>query len=136
MASKQDLMALLKEAGFRGQGLANAYAIALAESGGRARAHNPNASTGDNSYGLFQINMLGKMGPARLKQYGLSSNEDLFDPLTNAKVAYKMSHGGTNFQPWTTFTSGKYKDFLGQSGAQVSGGGSQTTGGGDQVAST
>lgn len=119
--AKSDLMALLKEAGFRGQGLANAYAIAIAESGGRARAHNPNASTGDNSYGLFQINMLGKMGPARRKQYGLSSNDDLFDPLTNAKIAFKMSHGGTNFKPWTTFTSGKYKDFLGQSGAQVSG---------------
>lgn len=119
--AKTDLMTILKEAGFRGQGLANAYAIALAESGGRARAHNPNAATGDNSYGLFQINMLGKMGPARLKQYGLSSNNDLFDPLTNAKVAYKMSHGGTNFQPWTTFTSGKYKNYLGQSGAQVTG---------------
>ena len=119
--AKQDLMGLLKKAGFRGQGLAHAYAIALAESGGRSGAHNTNAKTGDNSYGLFQINMLGGMGPARRKQYGLSANEDLFDPLTNAKVAYQLSHGGTNFKPWTTFTSGKYKDYLGQSGAQVTG---------------
>lgn len=91
---------LLKRAGFRGQGLRNMWAIMQRESGGNAQAFNGNRSTGDQSYGLFQINMLGKLGSARRRQYGLQSNEDLFDPLTNAKIAYRMSSGGTNLGAW------------------------------------
>jgi hypothetical protein len=125
-----DLMSILKQAGFKGQALNIAYAIAMAESSGNARAHNPNASTGDNSYGLFQINMLGAMGPERRKTFGLSRNEDLFDPLTNAKIAYKMSNGGKNWQPWSTYNRGDYRKFLGQSGADVSNSDAAPSGGG------
>jgi hypothetical protein len=114
------IVATLQAAGFTGSALATAYGIVRAESGGRPDAHNGNAGTGDNSYGLFQINMLGDMGPARRQKFGLSSNEDLFDPLTNAKVAYAISNGGTNFKPWTTYTSEKYKQFTagGQGGPE------------------
>ena len=108
-----DLMSILRQAGFSGNGLKMAYAIAMAESGGSAKAHNGNANTGDNSYGLFQINMLGAMGPERRRQYGLSSNDDLYDPLVNAKVAYKMSKGGTSWGPWSTYGSGAYKQYYG-----------------------
>src|SRR5438093_495185 len=121
------LMSILQQAGFSGKGLKMAYAIAMAESGGRANAHNGNADTGDNSYGLFQINMLGGMGPERRRQYGLSSNSALFDPRTNAKVAFKMSHGGTSWGPWSTYTSGAYKRYYGSSGASVSSGGGAVT---------
>ncbi|MFJ2650876.1 transglycosylase SLT domain-containing protein [Streptomyces sp. NPDC087420] len=125
------LMSILQQAGFKGAGLQMAYAIAMAESGGNAKAHNGNAGTGDNSYGLFQINMLGAMGPERRKQYGLSSNEALYDALTNAKVAYKMSKGGTSWGPWSTYGNGAYKQYYGGSGATVtssgSGGGTTTT---------
>ena len=114
------LMSILQQAGFKGEGLKMAYAIAMAESGGNAKAHNGNASTGDNSYGLFQINMLGSMGPARRAQYGLSSNDSLFDALTNAKVAYKMSNGGKNWGPWSTYTNGAYKKYYGGSGGSIS----------------
>jgi hypothetical protein len=105
-----DVLSVLQQAGFSGDSLATAYAIVKAESGGRANAFNPRGK--DLSYGLFQINMLGAMGPDRRKRFGLSANEDLFDPLTNAKVAYAISKGGTNFNPWTTYTSGKYQQFL------------------------
>ena len=126
-----DLMSLVHQAGFKGQAAQTMYAIVMAESGGNRFAHNTNSSTGDNSYGLAQINMLGSMGPERLRQYGLSSNSDLFDPLTNLKVAYALSNHGTNFSPWTTYTSGSYQQFMGQSGAQVSGhGGPGGSGGG------
>jgi cell wall-associated NlpC family hydrolase len=54
------------------------------------------------------------MGPARLKEYGLTSKEQLFDPLTNARVAYRLSDGGTNWQPWTTYTRGTYRQHLGE----------------------
>lgn len=99
-----------KAAGFSGEALAKAVAVALAESGGNPRAHN--AVPPDNSYGLWQINMLGSMGPARRKQFGLSSNSQLFDPVTNAKAAYAISSQGKNFRPWTTYTSGAYLRYL------------------------
>lgn len=114
-----DLRSILAQAGFSGHSLDMAYAIAMAESGGNARAFNGNSSTGDKSYGLFQINMLGAMGPERLKQYGLSSNDDLYDAIRNAQVAYRMSKGGTDWSPWSTFKTGAYRNYLGQSGAQV-----------------
>jgi hypothetical protein len=72
----------------------------MKESTGRPYAHNQNSNTGDNSYGLFQINMIGSLGPARREQFGLVTNEDLFNPLTNAAIAYRISEGGTNWGPW------------------------------------
>lgn len=110
------LMDILRQAGFKGDGLKMAYAIAMAESGGNASAHNGNANTGDNSYGLFQINMLGGMGPERRARYGLSSNDALYDALTNAKVAYKMSNGGKSWGPWSTYGNGAYRQYYGGSG--------------------
>lgn len=95
-----DILSVLRQAGFKGNALRTAYGIAMRESGGRADAFNPNRSTGDQSYGLFQINMLGNLGPSRRKQYGLQSNEQLLDPLTNARVAYRLSKGGTDFGAW------------------------------------
>ena len=95
-----NLLTTLQNAGFKGPALRTAWAIAKRESGGRPDAYNPNRGTGDNSYGLFQINMLGKMGEARRRQFGLQNNKQLFDPVTNAKVAFAMSKGGTDFGPW------------------------------------
>lgn len=85
-------------------------AIALAESGGRPDAHNPVPP--DDSYGLWQINMLGGMGPERRAKFGLSSNRDLFDPLTNAKAAVAIAAGGKNKTPWSTYTNGAFRNFL------------------------
>lgn len=98
-------------------------AIALAESSGNPGAHNPNASTGDNSYGLWQINMIDNLGPARMQQFGISSYDALFDPNTNAKAAFIVSGGGGNFGPWTTYTSGAYKQYLSQAQAAAGGAG-------------
>lgn len=79
-----------------------AAAIAMAESGGNPRSHNPVPP--DNSYGLWQINMLGSMGPTRRKQLGISSNEELYDPAVNARAMAQISSGGSNWQPWATYT--------------------------------
>jgi hypothetical protein len=93
-----------------------ATAIALAESGGDPRAHNPKPP--DNSFGLWQINMLGKLGPDRRKKLGLSRNEELFDPPTNARAAHLVFlEAQRRFRPWSTFTKPpeheRYKDHLG-----------------------
>jgi hypothetical protein len=96
----EDIKSLLIISGFRGEALRVAFGIVMKESTGRPYAHNQNSNTGDNSYGLFQINMIGSLGPARREQFGLASNEDLFNPLTNAAIAYRISEGGTNWGPW------------------------------------
>jgi len=108
--TRQELEDILTQAGVPKEFHNTMIAIALAESSGNAQAHNKKRP--DNSYGLWQINMIDNLGPARRKKFGLSSNEDLFDPVTNAKVAWQISNKGKSFTPWTTFTSGKYKEFL------------------------
>jgi hypothetical protein len=96
----EDIKSLLIISGFKGEALRIAFGIIMKESTGRPYAHNQNSNTGDNSYGLFQINMIGSLGPARREQFGLKNNEDLFNPLTNAAVAYIISDGGSDWGPW------------------------------------
>lgn len=108
------LYAWLQRAGLSGEQLKTAWAVGMAESGGNPRAFNGNANTGDKSYGLFQINMLGYLGPARLKQYNLQSNEELFDPEVNIRVMIKMSNNCTNWQPWSAYKNGSHRKFLSQ----------------------
>jgi len=87
-----------------------AAAIAQAESSGDPSAYNGVGR--DNSYGLWQINMIGNLGPARRAQLGISNNQQLFDPATNARAMYAVSNGCTTFSPWSTFMSGAYQRFL------------------------
>jgi len=64
--------------------------IAMAESSG-----NPNAISPTDDFGLWQIN---------------ASNGALatLNPFENAKSAIDLSDNGTNWGPWTTYTSGAY----------------------------
>jgi LysM repeat protein len=66
--------------------------IAMAESGGRQYALSPT-----NDYGYWQIN--GSHGPA----------EATFNAYGNARAAIAISDDGTNWSPWTTYTSGAYE---------------------------
>jgi hypothetical protein len=109
--SAGQIAAYAYRAGFRGRALTVATAVALAESGGRPRAHNPVPP--DNSYGLWQINMLGALGPERRRAFDLNGNSQLFDPMVNARAAFAISRQGRSFGPWTTYTSGAYRRFLG-----------------------
>ena len=65
--------------------------IAMAESGGRQYALSPT-----NDYGYWQIN--GSHGPAMAT----------YNPIGNAKAAIAISRDGTDWYPWTTYTSGAY----------------------------
>lgn len=102
--SAEELKSLLYSVGFRGEALRQAWGTVMKESTGRPMSHNQNRSTGDNSYGLFQINMIDSLGPARLKQFDLESNEDLFNPVRNAEIAFFMSNGGKNWSAWHGIT--------------------------------
>ncbi len=90
--------------------LRTAIAVALAESGGNTQAHN--ARPPDNSYGLWQINMIGPMGPARRRRFGIRSNDELFDPAVNARAMFNLSAGGAVWRPWSTFLRGDYRAHL------------------------
>jgi len=65
--------------------------IATAESGG-----NPNAYSPTNDVGLWQINRTA---------WGSMAT---YDPYRNARSAISISRNGTNWSPWTTYTSGAY----------------------------
>jgi len=65
--------------------------IAMAESGGNQYALSPT-----DDYGYWQINA--SHGPAMAT----------FNALGNAKAAIAISRDGTDWYPWTTYTSGAY----------------------------
>ena len=94
------LIELLQAVGFKGQDLKEAWAIAKKESHGSPLSHNGNRKTGDNSYGLFQVNMIGSLGDARRDKFNLASNAELFNPVVNAQIAYFMSGGGKDWSAW------------------------------------
>ena len=79
----KELVQMLKAVGFQGDALKYAWAIAMKESHGNALDYNGNTHTGDNSYGLFQVNMLGQMGADRRAQFGLAYNAQLLNPVVS-----------------------------------------------------
>jgi hypothetical protein len=104
MLTDQELVLLLKTVGFEGAGLKKAWSIAKRESNGRPLAYNGDKKTGDHSYGMFQINMIGDLGPQRLEKFNLKSNKELFDPVTNAEITYYMTDGGLDWSSWKGMT--------------------------------
>lgn len=101
----------LYAAGFRGGSLVTALAIAGAESGFRPNAIG-DVDLQDNkwgpSVGYMQIRSL---KPAYLHLEPIRNYDRLFDPYYNAKAAWQISKQGTDFKPWTTFTSQAFQGF-------------------------
>jgi len=108
----RDAAALIRKVGGTEQEAVMLGAIAAGESGGNARAHNANAATGDNSYGLWQINMIGGLERERLAKYGLKDKTDLYDPETNARVALAMARAAGGYRDWSVFKSGAYLPYV------------------------
>ena len=118
-----ELEKLLKQAGFSGKGLEQAMQIVGAESGGRSSAEGDKGitnATWDYSIGLFQVRSLKdwKNDPKREPTH-------LYDPLQNAKEAYKISHGGTDWGAWRN--SAAKLGFKDSSGKPYAGSGSSST---------
>ena len=111
MLTDEKLKVLLETVGFEGVGLKKAWSIAKRESNGRPLAYNGDKKTGDSSYGVFQINMIGNLGPERLEKFDLKSNKELFDPVTNAEITYYMTNGGIDWSSWKGMTP-RAKEFL------------------------
>lgn len=101
-----DLLSLAANAGFTGNDLATAVAVAYAESGGNPSAVN-NKEPHGSSYGLWQIYLYAhpQYDPAQLVN----------DPQYNADAAYAIyAAAGHSFIPWTTYTHGTYNTFMPQ----------------------
>lgn len=93
--------------------IATATAIAIAESGGDPLKHNPGNGTTDkeDSYGLWQINILAHPN---------YNKAQLYTPSYNASAMNDISNGGANWNPWGTYTSGAYKQYMGRGNAAAS----------------
>ena len=86
------LVSVLEKAGFHGEGLHVAWAVAMRESHGRPGALGAMNSNGTRDHGLFQLNdiHLGRsIEPAQV-----------YDADTNAATAYRMTKGGTDWSAW------------------------------------
>jgi hypothetical protein len=99
--SAEQIYGFARRAGFSPDESATMTAIALAESGGNSRSHNPH---GEDSRGLWQINALAHQD--------LAAKYDLYDPLQNAKAAYAVSHSGADVSPWTVTHGGTAARYL------------------------
>ena len=106
----EELAQLLSAIGFEGKALRVAWAVVKKESSGRPLAFNGNTRTGDSSYGIFQINMIGGLGVDRRAKYDLNTNTDLFDPVVNAEIAFLMSDKGEDWSSWHVGNSQYNKD--------------------------
>ena len=112
MLTDKELVQLLKAVGFEGQALKMAWGIAKSESNGGPMAYNGNRKTGDSSYGIFQINMLGNLGDDRKEKFDLRSNVLLFDPAINAEITYHMTQGGNDWSSWSSIKNGAVSKWL------------------------
>lgn len=112
--TKTQLVDLLHAIGFKGQALRYAWAIAMKESRGNPLSHNGNRDTGDNSFGLFQINMVDSLGQDRRDKFSLEYNAQLLNPVVNAQIAYYMSDEGKNWKSWKGINNPVVKDWLKQ----------------------
>lgn len=92
--------AYLHNAGFAGNDLVIAVAIAKAESGWNFLASHAN-SDGTHDWGLMQINDIHK--PTQVQKT---------NPIANAKLAHDIYSRAHGFTPWTTYNSGAYKGHL------------------------
>ena len=113
--AQPNLQRLAIEGGFTPEQARIMAAIAMAESGGVARALNDVGD--DNSFGLWQINMIDvpdyKLGEERRAKLNLKTNDELYNPATNVRAA-KMIFDEQGFEAWGAYTNEDYKDFLPQ----------------------
>jgi hypothetical protein len=107
----EQLVDMLRAVGFKDKSLRSACAIAKAESNGRPLAFNGNVKTGDSSYGVFQINMLGELGSDRRDKFELDSNAELLNPVVNAQIALHMTKGGEDWSAWSSLNGKRYQEW-------------------------
>lgn len=110
--SRKGLLAILQRAGFSGKALDTAFAVAMAESGGRMdRPGDVNIQTKKwgPSLGMFQIRSLKHWQDYNSPQ---RDGKRLTNPDFNAQSAFTISKGGTNWKPWSTYNNGSFLKYI------------------------
>ncbi|WP_457030060.1 transglycosylase SLT domain-containing protein [Kitasatospora sp. P5_F3] len=109
-----ELRSLAEQAGFSGQDVGIAAAVAMAESSGNPDALGDTTLVDDKwgpSVGLWQIRALRKP-----QSYGfpdtLRVESALHDPSKNAAATYAIFKSGNGWKQWSTFTNGAYQAHL------------------------
>ena len=113
-----DVARVYAQAGFTGDALVTMVAIARGESGWNPGAQGDTTITNGTwgpSIGLSQIRSLNSQRGTG----GWRDPERLSDPLFNARAAYAISNGGTNFTPWTVYTADLYQQYVTEAKAAV-----------------
>ena len=90
-----------RQAGFTGQGLINAVAIAMSESGLNANSINDTTSGIGLDRGIVKFNSV---------FHSDVPDSCAFNPLCAFQQMYRVSNGGTNFCEWCTFNLGCAKN--------------------------
>lgn len=111
--SRKGLMSALYKQGFRGKALETAFAVALAESGGRSKAKGDMSlqnKTWGPSLGVFQIRSL--KNPPNTPSGKWRDGKRLMDPSFNLQAAWAISNQGTNWEPWSAYNNGSFAKYL------------------------
>ena len=117
--SRKGLISALYRQGFRGKSLQTAFAVALAESGGRSKAMGDESlqnKTYGPSMGVFQIRSYKdpkKWGAAGQWRDGKKLN----DPTFNLQAAWNISNQGKNWDAWSAYKNGSFSKYLDDSQA-------------------
>mgnify|MGYP001014807021 CR=1 FL=1 len=100
-SSGNRLIDWLREAGFKGEGLRIAWAIAMRESNGIPEIGKGHKYFNGYDWGLFQLNK-----PTFGKR-AWWDDAKMVDAIYNAKIVYDLSKGGTFWVPWGLSGDGK-----------------------------
>lgn len=98
------LMGWLEEAGFEGQALRVAWAVAMRESSG-----DPTLGPGHPEYNGYDMGLFQWNRPSWSDESWWDEKR-LLEPVYNAKIAFKISKGGTWWLPWGLSGDGKTMD--------------------------
>jgi hypothetical protein len=116
--SAVDVAKVYAQAGFTGDALVTMVAIARGESGWNPGAAGDTSITNGTwgpSLGLSQIRSVN----AQRGTGGWRDADALLDPAFNARAAFAISNGGTDFGPWTVYSAGIYQQFVEEAKAAV-----------------
>lgn len=95
--SATQLRSVLEQVGFKEPQIRIAWAIVMRESRGYPAIVGPPNSNGTRDYGLFQFNDVHR---------ATTDFTNIYNPVYNAQVAYRVSNGGQDFGAWAIGDTG------------------------------
>lgn len=118
-----DLYKMLTAQGLSPEAAAAGVSIAGRESSYQPDAYNGNAATGDNSYGLFQVNLLHGGWTSFLQANGMKDPQSELRTPEGSVKAFALIYGHSGLNPWGGYKGVPWSNGTNlQAGADASGG--------------